>query len=179
MGLAATATADRLVVMDELLVHVEVRHRHEEPFTLADEGAIVPAGALALVEATMVGGSAHFGRLQGEFRLHDGRSATGHGGDEPLALIVSAQKAIIRGRCFDEEQEVAIMPVALEHSDVELWFALGGNLQLEPLTEFVGGEIERIVRAAARARQIFWTNDPEPSAHVGELVRNRFRIHKW
>ena len=147
----ATSAADWLVAEDVLFIHAQVRRGHEEPFTLADEGPVVPARALALVQARVIRGLADFGRQQGEFRLRDRRSATWHGRHEPLPFIVSAQKAIIRRRCFHEQEEVTVMPLALEHVHRELSFALGAELHLEELAPFVGDNIERVVGAPAIA----------------------------
>ena len=95
----------------------------------------------------------------------------------PLAFIVSAEEAIVRLRRFHEQEQVSIMLVALEHVQFALGFALGGDLHLEELAPFVGDNIDGIITAAATPGQIFWTNDPEPRAHAGELIRNRFGIH--
>jgi hypothetical protein len=134
----------------------------------------VPARALTLVQTRVIRGFPDFGRQQGEFRLRDRRSTTGHGCHEPLAFIVSAQKAIIRHRCFHEQEEVTVMPLALEHVHLELSFALSAELHLEELAPFVGDNVERVVGASAISRQVFWTNDPEPRAHADELIRDRF-----
>jgi hypothetical protein len=90
---------------------------------------------------------------------------------------VSAQKAIIRRRCFHEQEEVTVMPFALEHVHLELSFALGAELHLEELSPFVGDNVERVVGAPAIPRHVIWTNDPEPRAHADELIRDRFRVH--
>ena len=170
----ATSAANWLVAEDVLLIHAQVRRGHEEPFTLADEGSVVPARALTLVQARVIRGIADFSRQQGEFRLRDRRSTAGHGRHEPLTFIVSAQKAIIRRRCFHEQEEVTIMPLALEHVHLELSFALRAELHLEELALPVGDDVQRVVSAPATPRQVFWTNDTEPRAHADELIRDRF-----
>ena len=70
-----------------------------------------------------------------------------------------------------------VVVLALEHTDLELGFALGAELQLEHLAPLIGRDIERIVGAPATKGQVFRTNNAEPRAHAGELVRNRFSIH--
>ena len=70
-----------------------------------------------------------------------------------------------------------VVPVALKHIDVELRFAHCAELHLEELSPFVGDDIERVVGTALLPKRIFWTNDAEPRAHAGELIRDRFRVH--
>jgi hypothetical protein len=101
--LSATS-AQRLVAKNRLRVRDDVRGRHKEPFTLADEGTVVPTEALALIETGGVRGIANLHRLQSELCLRDTRSATRHRGDEPLALVVSTQEAIFRFRRLHEQE---------------------------------------------------------------------------
>ncbi|MEK0448889.1 MAG: hypothetical protein RL088_1157 [Verrucomicrobiota bacterium] len=72
---------------------------------------------------------------------------------------------------------MAVAWLALEHEGVELRLPLYTKLHLEKLTVFIGNNIERVVRASASARHVFWTNNSESRAHPGELIHNRIRIH--
>ena len=72
---------------------------------------------------------------------------------------------------------MTIFTVTLQHANLALGLALGTDLQLEELAPLVGDNVERLIRTPAPPWEIFWTNDPEPRAHAGEVIRDRFCIH--
>jgi hypothetical protein len=74
---------------------------------------------------------------------------------------------------------VALVRLALENQRIKLSLAFFAKLHLEDLALFVSGDVECVVRTTAPSRHVLWTNDPEPRAHAGELIRDRFRIHNF
>jgi len=172
-----TSTTNGLMPQDQTAIHLHPRLRHEKPLTLADEGPIVTTGTLAQIETRGIRGVPGTTGLQGKLGLDDAGSASGHGRHEPFPLVVSAEEAIFRYRGLHKQEQVAVTPLALEHIDLKLLLTLFAELQLEGLTKPIANDVERIIRAPAPSRQVFWTNDAEPGAHAGELIRYRFKFH--
>src|SRR5205814_6987352 len=120
MGLAAVAPAQRLVRQDQLLVHGDAGRWQEEPLALADEGGVLAAVTSLESEALACLGGQHFSRLQRLLGLTDSANRCGFrdAGDEPVALVMAAEKLALVLALSDEQEQMAVTRLNVEDRDL-------------------------------------------------------------
>jgi len=137
VGLARPAS-QRFVMKNELLVYRIAsprRSRHKEPLTLPAKGRIFAAVSQPGWNSEQVLPRANCAGLQCFLGLHDAGGSAGNSGDKPLPFVVSTEKAC----CFslgrtDEQEQMAVAFVGLEHVDVERLAQRLGNAEFEEFT---------------------------------------------
>src|SRR5207302_8084451 len=101
---------------DEFLVHRHVAIGDEEPFSLTNVGGVLATVAGLRAESLASLGGLDLGRLQGFLGLTNvaNRSLFGNAGDEPVTLVVAAEKLALFLALSDEEQQVAVVRLHVE-----------------------------------------------------------------
>ena len=129
----------------------------------------------------------HWRRLQRIHGLTDRRCTARHGGNEPFALIVTAEETVqlrFVTRFADEQQQVPLLGLALHDGDIERLAQVRGNAEFEELAFAVTLDIEGIIlRTDPRAISLGPAGRNltqfDPSAHLGKPGFNRLRIHMY
>jgi len=129
----------------------------------------------------------HRRRLQRIHGLTDRRCTAGNGGNEPFALIVTAEETVqlrFVTRFANEQQQVPLLGLALHDGDIERLAQVRGNAKFKELAFAITPDIQRIIlwsdpRAislgpAGRNLMHF-----DPSTHLGKPGFNRLRIHMY
>src|SRR5512139_4071383 len=183
----SSPTAKRFIAQHQLGIDHHRRLRNEEPFALTTKGPVLPA--IPFIGGDLVAGQCltNRRRLQRIHGLTDRGCTTGHGGNEPFALIMTAEETVqlrLVTRLANEQQQVPLLGLALHDGDIERLAQVRGNAEFEELAFAVTLDIEGIiVRTDPRAISLGPAGRNlthfDPSAHLGKPRFNRFRIHMY
>ncbi len=142
MRLAPPPSRQGLVAEDELRVDPQRGRGHEEPFPLATEGVVlasVPGPRVDVLEGLdLPDGRRLEGLLGGDHGPHGG--GLRDRGDEPVALVVAAEELGLGLALADEEQQVSVAGLDVEHLDPRLRAVAASDF--EELALAVGEDIQ-------------------------------------
>ena len=134
--LAASSSADRLVVENHLLIELSAGHGNEKPFALSYEylgSATISLVAFALLAALKIANQIG---LEGFFGGHDAadRSRFGNTGDEPMAFIVTAEELVLGvrqagtfGGLPHHQEQVTVLSLHIQNFNISI--VLGLNVE--------------------------------------------------
>src|SRR5882724_8977443 len=171
------ATTERFISQDNSLVHDQRRLRHEEPFALAAKCAVLALVAFARGDVLASECFTHIRRLERIHGLTDRGCATGHGGNEPFAFIVSTKETIklrLISNLANEKQQMPPVRFALHNVNVERIAEVRGYAEFKELAVSIAADIEGVIR---RIYPLTITLAPsrrnlthvEPGADLGKL----------
>ena len=178
MGLAAVAPAERLVAEHQGLVHDEAGRGQEEPFPLAAIGGVLAAIPGLGPEALARLGGPDLGGLERLLGLEDGadRGGVGHGGDEPVPLVVAAEVLVLLAAVADHQEQVPFGGPDVQDGD--LGIAASGRDDLEELAVAVGLHVERKQAERDSGPPGGAVGDLEPGPDPGELGEQIRGVHR-